>query len=235
MKKSSSWAFVLYMALTLIVGCNGNRIVEEFPEPMKVTGYIPIIFPTNANPHILRREAVNDDEVRKIDIEFSEIIVITDDIGYDIEQINDWRIAHDMINAILKENSINKFKYYLEQIIANKMLSIHLLSVDATYDYDRIEAVEFYTELLLKNNHPNAHIILDALEVLDGYWPYDRIIQAADDALLFAEEYLSKQNFREVAGMDKESTGLLKDKQMIVLHKIHYAIPELMNMIGEHE
>jgi len=115
------------------------------------------------------------------------------------------------------------------------MLSIHLLPTDANFDYNRQAVVAFYTDYLLNNNHPNAHIIADALRSLEGYWSRDQIAQAAENALLFAEEYLSKQNFVESAGLDKESLELLKDKQQIVLHKIHFAIPELMNIIGEHE
>lgn len=111
MIKNSTWWFVLYLALMLIVGCNDNRIVEESPEPMTVTGFIPIIYPPEANPAILGQEAVSDEEARKIDIQFSEILVITDDIGYEIKQIDEWRVAHEKVSKILEENRTNKLVF----------------------------------------------------------------------------------------------------------------------------
>ena len=53
------------------------------------------------------------------------------------------------------------------------------------------EAVGYYTDMLISLKSPNADMIFEALQVLDGYWTEEHIRTTADEAIRNAEEWLS--------------------------------------------
>ena len=53
------------------------------------------------------------------------------------------------------------------------------------------EAVGYYTDMLISVKSPNADMIFEALQVLDGYWTEEHIRTTADEAIRNAEEWLS--------------------------------------------
>ncbi len=53
------------------------------------------------------------------------------------------------------------------------------------------EAVGYYTDMLVSIKSPNADMIFEALQVLDGYWTEEHIRTTADEAIRNAEEWLS--------------------------------------------
>ncbi len=53
------------------------------------------------------------------------------------------------------------------------------------------EGIGYYTDMLMSMESPNADMILEALQALDGYWTEEHIRTTADKAIRNAEKWLS--------------------------------------------
>lgn len=76
-----------------------------------------------------------------------------------------------------------------EEVAAVMMLKLVLLQQDVTPEVQ--EAMSRYTTVLIDRRNPEAHVIADALERLQGYWTSEQIAEAAAVAFNIAEERLA--------------------------------------------
>lgn len=113
------------------------------------------------------------------------------------------------------------------------MLSKHLLQQEA--DADNRKAVALYVEILLRNNHPDSHLMLQALERLRDEWETQKLRDAADRTLKATQEYLEKNPCRPCL----EATGIadkLFDARENKLLQMNLALPHLRKFIeGERQ
>lgn len=104
-----------------------------------------------------------------------------------------WSEAHQQVQAFLaappKEAEVLP-AYVLEQAAAQAMYYYRpdLLSEDAAAP-GRIEAVEVYLDLLLRNRHPNPEPVAALLEALAGTWEAGRVARAAEQAQKAEQAY----------------------------------------------
>ena len=68
-----------------------------------------------------------------------------------------------------------------------------------TLTREQREAISFATELLLKNENPNAHLLAACLRALEGHWTEARIQSTAELALVAAEDYLDEVDCSDCA------------------------------------
>ncbi len=104
------------------------------------------------------------------------------------------------------------------------MLTLRLLEGEPTSD--KQDAIAYYTELLLRNQHPDADVIGQALDALESKWTRGEIASAATQTAGHAREYLKKNHCRPCL----EATGVqekLFDARQQKLYKMHNALPKL--------
>lgn len=225
-------------ALFLIIGCGNDIIVEEHQDVydmLEDIGFIPIVYPPDANISILINNAKTEEDQNEIIQQYVEIMRIIGNMENIIESTESWEEVHRQIKIELLKNNTHIFSSFMEQVIANKMLKHHILNNNQAVSIERQKAAGFYTDILLRNNNPNAYVIFPALKLLNGYWPDEKIVKSSDDVLIFSTQYLNRHKFLERSGVDYKSLDQLEDAKQRVLHKIYYAIPELEQMKKELE
>ena len=74
---------------------------------------------------------------------------------------------------------------YVMEFVAPELLNYLLQDGNASP-----EAVGYFTDMLMSIESPNADMIFEALQVLDGYWTEAHIRTTADEAIRNAEQWL---------------------------------------------
>ena len=91
-----------------------------------------------------------------------------------------------IIEKVAEDEAVTSEAKQFISHISHKLLN-HLLQDDNASP----EAVGYYTDMLISIKSPNADMIFEALQVLDGYWTEEHIRTTADEAIRNAEEWLS--------------------------------------------
>jgi hypothetical protein len=198
-------------------------------------GFIPLFYSPEDNVATLIKNAKSDEERERIIDDHIEMTRIVGEMGYVIESEPGWEIAHAAIKQKLKQYESHRFASYMEQVISSEMLKYRLLKMKQEPHPEYCDAVDFYTNLLLRNRNPNAPLLFDALSKLRGYWHDEKIIRAIDSIVRNAGEYLTMQGFSNNNAVDELSFDALDDAKQRVYHDIYYTIPELVNLKDELE
>jgi hypothetical protein len=221
---------IIIVALSIfLIGCEKSEIIEEPLEKNIDIEFLPIIYSPDANPHKLLNEAKSEKERNKIHEEFISVMNKTSEIEDLIKQTSNWQNAHEVVSETLRNNSSDRFNSYMEQVLANTMLARHLPS-ELEVDDVKKEAIAYYTNLLINNKNPNAPLISNALNLLQGYWPDTEIKLKIDNVIKYSTEYLEKKEFVNRVGVDKYSVDLLENAKERIHHNIYFAITELGEM-----
>ncbi len=170
--------YIPILALTLLVGCNNRATVSSDPSSSD-TGE-----PTEQGDEKARHE----EEIARVDRLYETVMrplfklegqytdgMISAEELYKATQAIIEKAAGD--EAIVSE---------AKQFISHKLLN-YLLEDDNASP----EAIGYYTDMLISVKSPNADMIFEALQVLDGYWTEEHIRTTADEAIRNAEEWLS--------------------------------------------
>ncbi len=100
-----------------------------------------------------------------------------------------WQEAHQRVrDSLSSPSSVPQF--VREQGAALEMFRQYL-NTDrwrANLTKEKVEALEFYTELLVKNRSPESEFVYVGLRELDGQWSDQRIIDAAETTIQAAEQ-----------------------------------------------
>jgi len=117
------------------------------------------------------------------------------------------------VRALLKENDAFALAHYVEQFAAVRMLQEALREDDNR----NIEAIAFYSDILVENESPEADLLLGALTALAGRWTTDRIARAAastiESGLLWTEKVCPGCNVRQ--GKAPDDTFAAEDPAVI--------------------
>ena len=183
----SGFAWTVYMpilALMLLVGCNNRATVSSDPSSSDA----------GEQGFSMEGEEQGDEEARR-----EEMMARLDRLHETVmgplhgleRQYTDGMISADELytatRVILEkaagdEAIASEAKPFVTYTVLNHLLEDGNASP---------EAVGYYTDMLISIKSPNADMVFEALQVLDGYWTEEHIRTTADEAIRNAEEWLS--------------------------------------------
>ena len=175
--------YIPILALTLLVGCNNSSTVSSDPSSSDA-----------GEPTLSMKTEQGDEEARR-----EEMIARLDRLHETVmgplhgleRQYTDGMISADELytatRVILEkaagdEAIASEAKPFVTYTVLN-----HLLQDDNASP----EAIGYYTDMLISIKSPNADMVFEALQVLDGYWTEEHIRTTADEAIRNAEKWLS--------------------------------------------
>ena len=178
--------YIPILALTLLVGCNNSSTVSSDPSSSD-TGEPTLSMKTEQGDEEARREEM----IARVDRLYETVVQPL----FKLEgQYTDGMISADELYTATRpiiekaaggEAIASEAKQFISHI-SPKLLN-HLLEDGNASP----EAVGYYTDMLISIKSPNADMIFEALQVLDGYWTKEHIRTTADEAIRNAEEWLS--------------------------------------------
>lgn len=220
-----------------------STILEKYTEQ---TQFFPMVNPHEENPILIELfpekeiEDLKEEDQQKLHKYMSENYApVSMEIRKAIFSIEDIQESDSSLRDIIAEYSSEPYAYRLEQAAASDMLHYRLLNKDAVNEtkQEYMERISYYTNLLLKNKNPDAHLIHQALEHLENYWSTESIIDAAIATKYHAEEYLDEHEClpcrEEIEDMLEENPEMkdeITDAYQLKLYQIHSAKPKLMEM-----
>ena len=107
-----------------------------------------------------------------------------------MEETDGWQEAHKVVQRELAASS-ESFRYSREQTSALYMLRFKLLAGESSPE--KLEAISYYTSLLVANGSPEGDVILKSLRKLEGHWTNEKIVATASQAAEATEAFLSKR------------------------------------------
>ncbi|WP_456428648.1 hypothetical protein [Rhodocaloribacter sp.] len=106
-----------------------------------------------------------------------------------IESAGDWQDAHRELVDLLQSNQGDATSP-ARQIVAARMLEERLLP--APESEAKLQALSFYTTILLETENPDASILLPALRQLTDHWSGEKIAEAVEATRERAQVYLDR-------------------------------------------
>ena len=181
--------YIPILALTLLVGCNNSSTVSSDPSSSDAgESTFSIYMKTEQGDE----EAIREEEmIARLDRLYETVMGPLHGLE---RQYTDGMISADELYTATRpiiekaagdEAIASEAKQFISHI-SHKVLN-HLLQDDNASP----EAVGYYTDMLISIKSPNADMIFEALQVLDGYWTEEHIRTTADEAIRNAEEWLS--------------------------------------------
>jgi hypothetical protein len=139
-----------------------------------------------------------------------------------------WTWVDSEVRDELEEWESHIFYYSIASYVSNRMLWFQLLG-GGSYTTAKKEAIQFYVNLALQHNNPDAEMMANALIILhDGlFWSTARVKTAADSANGFADEYLALSNptmcncedtTGSTAGYITDALNAMQSKQNLIIN-----------------
>ena len=112
-----------------------------------------------------------------------------------------WQAADEKVRAYLANQQDNEFLVLLEQMAGSAMIQ-RIQQAQGTSE-ERLEAVSYYTDLLVKNESNHYDVIYMGLSELRGHWDEARLRQAADAVVTYGTER-EEAKFARIEAREKE-------------------------------
>lgn len=251
---------IIAILLTLVVGCadeerNRNLVNEPAAElalslskQSSDVEFQPLTVPSGKHPLIERFRSKRLEDLT--DQEQKEIRGFMEQFQEADRRLNPTKVR--IMRAILKSKSWQEtdrkvreelgsiaqdpYAFVLEQTSAHRMLSEHLLRGEEVSE--KKEAVAYYTELLLRNEYPDAEVLSNALEALEGTWSPSQLARAATQTAKHTRDYLRQNPCEpciEKSGMGPaDKAGRLLDARQRKLYRMQNSLSKL-DKLGKRE
>ena len=186
--KTYSFCFLLILAT-----CMGCQDTTSSIAEAEVESHILL---TDFTANLWMPAAFTGEEIPEDELKFITEHSVEDQMKMTVllQQASSWDAAHKEMQALLAESS------QLPDYIRKQRAAVFMLkaarSLDEITDAQR-EAIAGYTEMLAEYRSPEAAVMLESLEKLDGYWSQDQIRSAAARSLEGANLYLDKRHYCE--------------------------------------
>ena len=138
-------------------------------------------------------------------------------------ETDNWREAHEEVQRELAA-SVESERFVREQTSAILMLKTYLLGEDA--NADKLDAIGYYTNLLIEHKNPEGPLLADALQRLQGHWSKEEVATAASQAMVGPEAFLA----RRLERMSKHIGTDLRATDDLFLNEAEHALAQLREM-----
>ena len=105
-----------------------------------------------------------------------------------IAEAESWQDADAAIRAEMGAHPLAP-TYEVEQMAAMFMLRQHLVPALSAPTNEVLDATGFYTDVLIRNESPDASLMERTLTALEGHWSPDRVHESAGRAAASAERW----------------------------------------------
>ncbi len=173
------------LSLLLLVGCESQSLNQEHsPEPNEISAQnvqsrFTAVVPSHAS----------DDDLSNSRAALNQSLDELDSFQRLADEAETWRKAHEAIqNRLDRSSPIPQFRR--EQMAGHVMLTTWL-NEEGDIPPEKQEALAFYTDLMIKNESPQAVEISKALARLEGHWDSERIAEAAETVATAARQHRS--------------------------------------------
>lgn len=187
--------------------------------------FVPTMAPKGKNVYERKKwSEMSPEEQEMVDEESKKATIAAARIERIIDTSQDWKTGDNRVRRELAAVKQNPFLWRVEQSAANNMLTTLLLPGEMTSE--KQDAIAFYLAMLLRNEHPDAQVILQGLEAMRGKWSQEEISGAAHAAVRFARSYLEKNPCIPCVQQTGVAPELLDAREQ-KLFQIHRSIPKL--------
>ncbi|GEM_PF-5478111 len=168
----------LLLGTLLLAGC--SEIISESPEVASEPTF-----------NIFQAPDINLFEMSKAEVSafFKANEVVRQRGKQIIESAGDWQDAHRELADLLQSNRRDAASP-ARQIIAARMLEERLLP--APESEAKLQALSFYTTILLEAENPDASILLPALHQLRDHWSGEKLEESVAATRARAQAYLDR-------------------------------------------
>jgi hypothetical protein len=222
-RTTSSRSFlILLLGGSFVIGCTqDNTVAQESTRTTKPDFFIPLGAPAGQRYSVQLAKATTEAERTRLNEAYSEAGEITHEARQIIDQTTDWQQAHQEVRALLERHIDHPFAYLFEQTAASHLLEARLLPAAETSTEYR-DAVAYYTDLLLKNEHPDASVLLPALRKLEGHQSAAKQQAATEAAIGYARALLEREPCE--ACLPGAAFDDIKDSRQQRLYRIQAAL-----------
>jgi hypothetical protein len=185
-----------------LAGCQEASVSTAPAQTTRADYFIPLATPEGhtslwdlyQEPDAARR-AANVEEIKSISIAQTELMQA-------VKQAATWQEADQLVRTQLARFQDHVLLHQLEQVGASNMLEHHLLA--SAQGESTTAALAFYTEMLVRNSHPDSHLLSRAFDALKGTWPPETLARYAQQTVAHAETWLAGRvaNVRDCTGAD---------------------------------
>lgn len=215
-------ALVLFLGLGVLTGCTQEATVAQDAAPSTNPDFfVPLFAPEGERYSVQLAKATTETERTRLNEAYSEAAEISHEARQIITRTTDWRQAHAQVKPLLDRYAGHPFAYFFEQTAASQMLEARLLNAPETAT-DYLDALAWYTELLLRNEHPDASILLPALRKLEGHQGAAKNQAATEAAIGYARALLEREPCE--ACLPGASFDEIKDSRQQRLYRIQAAL-----------
>lgn len=191
MKPSTRLPLVL-MALSfasLLVGCTQDEPFSAQPSPAQADTFVPFSIPEGKSIGLLLEQATPTEKKALME-SYGEAARLQAESETLVMHAASWQEADAALRPLLVAQADHPFAYLFVQVAANRMLARHLLPA-ASDSPEVLAATGYYTDLLLAWNHPDASVLLPALDRLST-WTSGKRDEARARVVAAAQRYLEK-------------------------------------------
>jgi hypothetical protein len=150
----------------------------------------------------------------------------------DLKPESDWQAVNMVVKTQLQAYQDHPQSYVVEQLAGNLMLRRYLLKEDATPA--SLDAISHYTELLLRNNHEDASVLLPAFRALKGRWSPERLIASIDQSIGNARAWLDRVSPCEDCPKQSQLSKAVADQASLPMHRraseVAFSLPLLAEL-----
>lgn len=212
------------VAVVMVTGCADEAVLEERLAASVPGTFVPLRVPDESNPALVARDQPHAlPQLREQHEEASEAVrAFRERIGaLSIEE----RDAE--ARRLIASFEGHLFQYEVEQVLSNQVLRALLEDGQA-----EPAAIAYHTAVLLRNGHPDASVMVPALERLERVWPQETHRQAVDQTLADAQWWLERNPCDECLGDDVQAEEIV-DARTRRTYEISASIPRLERMRSE--
>ena len=197
---TKTYTFLFIFILATCMGCQDttSSIAEAEVESQ--------VLLTDFTANLWMPAAFTGEEIPKDELEFITEHSVDDQMKMTVlvQQARSWDAAHTEMQALLAESS------ELPDYIRKQRAAVFMLKAARTLDDitdDQREAIAEYAEILAEYRSPEAALMLESLQKLDGHWTDDQIQFAAARSLEGANLYLDKRYYCEECPAGKAASS----------------------------
>ncbi len=230
MKRPITWnSGVLILALLLVMGltgCEKDPVAEMLPTMQQDVNFTPFAMDESAHLVRLMAEGTEEDKAYMKRLQ-EEAYEAQDQAEWAARQRATWAEADAEVRRILAGIQEHPMRQRIEQMAAHAMLNHQLMKGETSPQ--KLDAVGYYTDLLIDNRSPDASMIMPALAVLELHWPEDEIASRAQEAAALAEAWLARNPCEECLGKNAQ-VGEIVDARQRRIYLIQDAVSVLAHM-----
>lgn len=177
---AAAWGILTLLLVGL--GCSQEESVQE-NDRKPTSESVPLVSDTLDNTSMRMSSPSESSSASYSSVDVSAVAKFSHDIDSVVYAAPSWSEADQVVQSRLSESS-SVPQPLREQLAARALFSNHFGSLKNKSPSEKeLDALGFYTALLVDNRSPESWLVQPALEHLSGHWSDQRVLAAIDTTL----------------------------------------------------